>query len=113
MATPPASFDHVPSGKGRLVRLLPAMMRSGTGFARLALKARLARVHTKFIWGSALLNTDVGPLIFADFLPAALADGRFRAAPDPVVVGHGLGQIPLALDRQLQGISAGKLVVTL
>ena len=113
MATPPASFDHVPSGKGRLVRLLPAMMRSGTGFARLALKARLARVDTKFIWGSALLNTDLGPLIFEDFLPAALADGRFKAAPDPIVVGNGLSQIPLALDRQLKGVSAGKLVVTL
>ena len=113
MATPPASFDHVPSGTGRLVRLLPAMMRSGLGFARLTIKARLARVDTKFVWGSALLNTDVGPLIFEDFLPSALADGRFRAAPDPTVVGHGLGQIPTALDRQLQGISAGKLVVTL
>ena len=113
MATPPASFDHVPSGKGRLTALLPAMMRSGLGFATLAIKARRARVDTKFIWGSALLNTDVGPLIFEDFLPAALADGRFRAAPDPMVVGHGLGQIPMALDRQLQGVSAGKLVVTL
>ena len=113
MATPPASFDHVPSGKGRRRALLPAMMRSGLGFASLAIKARLAGVDTKFIWGSALLNTDVGPLIFEDFLPAALADGRFRAAPDPMVVGHGLSQIPMALDRQLKGISAGKLVVTL
>jgi len=60
-----------------------------------------------------LLNTDVGPMIFEDFLPAALAEGRFRAAPDPIVVGHGLSQIPLALDRQLQGVSAAKLVVTL
>ncbi|TAX63926.1 hypothetical protein ELI03_35510 [Rhizobium leguminosarum] len=79
----------------------------------LSTKARLARASTKFVWGSALLNTDVGPLIFEEFLPAALEDCRFRAEPDPVVVGHGLGQIPLALDRQLQGISAAKLVVTL
>ena len=113
MATPPASFDHVPSGRGRLARLLPVLMRSGIGFARIAIKKRLARAHTKFIWGSALLNTDVGPMIFEDFLPAALAEGRFRAAPDPIVVGHGLSQIPLALDRQLQGVSAAKFVVTL
>ena len=79
----------------------------------LAIKARLARADTKFVWGSALLNTDVGPMIFEEFLPSALADGRFRAAPDPIVVGHGLSHIPMALERQLQGISAGKLVVTL
>ena len=113
MATPPASFDHVPSGKGRLLALLPTLMRSGIGFASLAIKALLSRADTKFVWGSALLNTNLGPEIFENFLPAALADGRFRAAPDPIVVGHGLDQIPLALDRQLKGISAGKLVVTL
>ena len=113
MATPPASFDRVPSGKGRLLQLVPALTRSGLGFAMLAIKARLARAETKFVWGSALLNTDVGPMIFEEFLPAALADGRFRAAPDPMVVGHGLSHIPMALERQLQGISAGKLVVTL
>jgi len=113
MATPPASFDNVPAGSGRLLALLPAMVRSGLGFAGLAIRARLARAHTKFVWGSALLNTAVGPMIFEDFLPSALADGRFRAAPDPLVVGHGLDQIPMALDRQLRGVSAGKLVVTL
>lgn len=113
MATPPSSFDHLPAGRGRLLRLLPTLVRSGFGFAMLAIRARLARADTKFVWGSALINTDVGPMIFEDFLPSALAQGRFRAAPDPMVVGHGLGQIPLALDRQLQGISAAKLVVTL
>lgn len=113
MATPPASFDHLPAGRGRFLRLLPTLMRSGWGFAMLAIRARIAGASTKFVWGSALLNTDVGPLIFEEFLPAALADGRFRAAPDPVVVGHGLDQIPLALDRQLEGVSATKLVVTL
>lgn len=39
-------------------------------------------------------------MIFETFLPSALKDGRFVAAPE-------------ALDRQLAGVSARKLVVTL
>lgn len=113
MATPPASFDHVPAGKGRLWRLIPTLARMVIGNIALAIKARRKGVRTKFIWGSALLNTDVGPMIYDTFLPSALAEGRFVAAPEPLVVGHGLDQIPVALDRQLEGVSARKLVVTL
>lgn len=113
MATPPASFDHVPTGKGRLRRLVPALARIVGGNIALAIKARRKGIRTKFIWGSALLNTEVGPMIYETFLPTALADGRYVATPEPLVVGHGLGQIPAALDRQLAGVSASKLVVTL
>jgi hypothetical protein len=52
-------------------------------------------------------------MIFEAFLPAALAESRFIAAPGPMVVGAGLSQIPVALERQRQGVSAAKLVVTL
>jgi hypothetical protein len=83
------------------------------GYIALAIKARRKGVRTKFIWGSALLNTDVGPMIYDTFLPSALAEGRFVAAPPPLLVGDGLDQIPVALDRQLEGVSARKLVVTL
>ncbi len=113
MATPPASFDDVPAGKGRLIRLVPTMARMGIGFIGLTIRARRKGVRTKFVWGSALLNSDVGPMIFERFLPAALAEGRFVAAPEPQLVGHGLDQIPAALDRQRQGVSARKLVVTI
>ena len=65
------------------------------------------------IWGGALLNSDVGPMIYEDVVPSALADGRFVAGPGPVVVGHGLDAIPGALDRPLAGASARKPVVTL
>ena len=79
MATPPAGFDQVPAGQGRLQRLVPALAR--------------------MIWESVL--------------PSALAEGRYVAAPEAMVVGHGLAEIPRALDLQLAGVSARKPVVAL
>ena len=113
MATPPTSFDNVPAGRGRLRRLIPAMARMLAGTMALTLKARCRGVRTKIIWGSALISNEVGPMIFEAFLPAALAEARFVAAPSPMVVGAGLAQIQDALERQRLGVSAGKLVVTL
>ena len=113
MATPPTSFDDVPAGRGRLLRLLPAMARMIGGTAALTLKAKRKGVQTKMIWGSALVANEVGPMIFEAFLPAALAEARFVAAPRPTVVGAGLAQVPVALERQRLGVSASKLVVTL
>jgi hypothetical protein len=88
-------------------------MRMLAGTIALSRKARRGGVRTKMIWGSALIANAVGPMIFEAYLPAALADGRFVAAPDPTIVGAGLAQIPVALERQRQGVSATKLVVTL
>jgi len=47
----------------------------------------------------------------SDYLPAALAANAHRAAPESLVVGDGLDQIPIALDRIRRGVSAQKLVV--
>lgn len=52
-------------------------------------------------------------LVYRDFLPAALADGRYRAVPEPQVVGTGLGAVQTALDVPAAGVSARKVVVTL
>ena len=113
MATPPTSFDNVPAGRGRLLRLVPAIARMLAGTMTQTLRARLRGVSAKMIWGSALIANEVGPMIFEAFLPTALAEGRFVAAPSPIVVGAGLAKIPAALERQRQGVSAGKLVVKL
>ncbi len=113
LATPAASFDNVPAGRGRLRRLAPAAVRMIAGNVTLALKARQRGVRTKFIWGSDLIANEVGPMIFEAFLPTALAQSRFVAAPSPTVTGNGLAQIPVALERQRLGVSATKLVVTL
>lgn len=74
---------------------------------------RSNRIKTKAIFGSTLMDNEVGPAIYVDFLPAALAQGRYTAAPPAQVVGHGLEQLQHALDLQKKGVSAQKIVVTL
>jgi len=112
-ASPPTSFDAVPAGRGRLRHLVPAIARMLAGTMTQTLKARRRGVRTKMIWGSTLIANEVGPMIFEAFLPAALAEARFIAAPSPTVVGTGLAHIPAALERQRLGVSATKLVVKL
>lgn len=68
-------------------------------------------IHVSGIWGGTLKDNEVGPGIYADFLPAALASGAYRAAPEALVVGEGLEQIPSAIDQLRKGVSASKLVV--
>lgn len=63
-------------------------------------------VHLSGIWGATLKDNAVGPAVFTEYLPPALAHGEFRAAPEAVVVGDGLDQIPTALARLRQGVSA-------
>ena len=112
MATPPATFDSVPRGRGRLMQLIGVMTRIVGGMIAMTIKARRFGVSCKMIWGGALIDNDVGPMVFARFLPDALASGRYRAAPEAIVVGHGLSEIPAALERQRLGASATKFVIS-
>jgi hypothetical protein len=48
-----------------------------------------------------------------DFLPKALAEGIYIAAPDPHVVGKGLEYMQAGFDLQKKGVSAKKMVVSL
>lgn len=111
--TPPTSFDDVPAGRGRWRRLLPAMARMVSGNLSLRLRARRRGIATRMVWGGSLLNNEVGSLMYEQFLPEALARGYYKAAPAPLVVGHGLQYVAEALERQRRGVSATKLVVTL
>jgi D-arabinose 1-dehydrogenase-like Zn-dependent alcohol dehydrogenase len=83
------------------------------GMAGLWLAARRRGVRTRFVIGSDLKRNEVGPAIFADFLPAALAEGRYVPAPRASVVGSSLADLQHAMDLQRKGVSATKLVVTL
>jgi NADPH-dependent curcumin reductase CurA len=112
-ASQPVSFEVPESGRVSMLRLLPTLLRMGIANAGLARKARRYKVQTKFIWGSSLQDNEVGPMIFETFLPQALATGRYIAAPEPLIVGHGLEAIPRALAELGKGVSARKLVVTL
>jgi NADPH:quinone reductase-like Zn-dependent oxidoreductase len=51
--------------------------------------------------------------IWKYFLPRALAEGNFVALPQALVVGKGLEKIQEAMDLQMQGVSAKKIVVAL
>ncbi|KAL2049034.1 hypothetical protein ABVK25_010705 [Lepraria finkii] len=70
-------------------------------------------VESKFIWGGALADNEVGAAIYADYLPKAMAEGKFIAAPEPLVVGKGLESIQKAFEVQMKGVSAKKVVVSL
>lgn len=113
MTTPSVSFDKAPIGGSRTAWLVPTMARLIWSNVSLMTKAKMMGVKTKYIFGSTLFDNEVGPMIYVDFLPAALGEGRYVAAPDPQVVGRGLNKIPAALEAQKRGVSAKKLVVAL
>ena len=70
-------------------------------------------VKSKFIFGTDLKDNEVGPMIWREFYPAALQQGKYKNVPAPEVVGTGLGAIQAAIDIQSKGISTKKVVVTL
>lgn len=69
-------------------------------------------VVAKFVFGGTLKDNHVGPAIYKDYLPSALAAGKFAAAPSPKVVGQGLPALQHAFDTAKAGVSAQKIVVT-
>ena len=73
LATAPISFAKRPS--------LPVIIFKFASFGiSLQIKGRLRHIRTKFIYGSSLMDNEVSKIIYEDFLPAALADGRYVAA---------------------------------
>ena len=109
-AGPISLTDVVSGGRFVMLRLLPKMLISTLSNAR---KARRRGVASKFIWGGSPADNEVGRAIFADFLPSALADGRYIAAPPAEVVGAGLDAIETGFEVQKKGMSAKKVVVSL
>jgi len=59
------------------------------------------------------MKGSLGEKIFNDFLSSALASRRFVPAPEPLVAGHCLDEIPQALALLRRGVSAQKVVVSL
>jgi NADPH:quinone reductase-like Zn-dependent oxidoreductase len=113
-ASVPVTFDALANRTWtRLPVAVPILVRFVLAQARLTRQARKAGVTVGSIWGATLKDNFVGPAIYRDFLPRALADGSFRAAPEPLVVGAGLDAIAGALDSLHEGVSARKIVVTL
>lgn len=113
IASTPVSFATLADQDRSRLELPRLLARVVTGTAALQITSRLRRTSTKFITGTTLKTNEVCTAIYQDFLPAALAQGRYVAAPEPYVVGTDLGDIQHAIDIQRQGVSAQKVVVTL
>ncbi len=112
VATYPVDIDAIPDHPNlwtMITRVVPKMI-TGCGGMWIAAKRKGMRLSS--IWGAALMDTDLGPAIYQGFLPGALRSGQSVAAT-PLVVGHGLEAIQPAFERQKEGLSAAKIVVTL
>ena len=70
-------------------------------------------ISAKWIQAPAIKNNEVGKAIYEDFLPQALADGKYVAAPEPYIVGKGLESVQAGFEVQKKGVSAKKVVITL
>jgi NADPH:quinone reductase-like Zn-dependent oxidoreductase len=101
----------VPAQPGRFAAL-EIMSSFATAMISITAKSKLRGIKTSFIWGS-VAHSPVGDAVYAKYLPEALARGKFRPAPEPMVIGDGLEAIQGALDLQKEGVSAKKVVVSL
>lgn len=110
VVTPPGAFETLPVGRLGLARSLSHAV---AATAYLAARTRFQGVATASVFGSSLLGDEVAEAIYRDFLPDALAEGRYTTAPPPLVVGTGLERVQEALDTQRRGVSARKVVVLL
>jgi NADPH:quinone reductase-like Zn-dependent oxidoreductase len=83
-----------------------------TSMVSIMAKSKFRGIKTSIVWGS-VAHSPIADVVYRDFLPEALANGKFRASPEPLIVGQGLETIQEALDVQKKGVSAKKVVVSL
>ena len=107
------SFAKLSLRRGMSLQLPLAVLRMVSSTMSSQVKFRMRRIRTKFIFGSTLIDNEVSHVIYEAFLPQALADGRYMAAPDPYVIGTGLAYVQTGFDAQKKGVSARKVVVAL
>ncbi|CAD0108825.1 unnamed protein product [Aureobasidium uvarum] len=65
------------------------------------------------VFAGTIKDSGVADIVFGDFLPQAIAGGKYKPAPQAEVVGTGLESLQKGLDILRKGVSAQKLVVTL
>ncbi|KAL2825781.1 chaperonin 10-like protein [Aspergillus cavernicola] len=71
-----------------------------------------AGVTGVYIQAVDIRENEVSEMIYGDYLPKALAAGKYKAAPEPYVAGIGLGAIQGAFEAQKKA-SARKVVVSI
>ncbi len=108
------SLDSLATGRRiTLPVLLKLLFGRMSANAQTRRKSRRHGFTARFFDASSVIDNEIGPAIFRDYLGPALAEGRFRPAPRPQVAGHGLAAIQTAFDLQRKGVSAAKIVVEL
>jgi NADPH:quinone reductase-like Zn-dependent oxidoreductase len=113
IASQSVSFDKLPLRRGVSLQLLLLVFRLVLSNVSTQVRFRTRGIRAKFIFGSTLMDNEVSKVIYEDFLPGALADARYIAAPEPAVIGKGLNYVQAGLEAQKQGISAKKVVISL
>ena len=113
LASPSVSFATLPRRRGASAELGKVITRLVLSNVALQARCRVRGIRARFVWGSSLMSNEVGPMLWENFLPNALAEGRYRSAPEPQVLGAGLEHLQPALDTLHRGVSARKLVVRL
>ena len=81
-------------------------------FISTTIKTRVRGIEWKLVIVDKVTQNGIGKAIYADFLPKALAEGSYVAAPEPEIVGKGLEHVQTAYHRQEEGMSAKKAVVS-
>ncbi|OQE85253.1 hypothetical protein PENNAL_c0024G09407 [Penicillium nalgiovense] len=102
--------ERIPTTIFQKFRSMAASMCSNL---RIKIWSKRRGVETKFISDTSAAHTEVGAMVYNQFLPGALETGDFVPAPKPRVVGKGLDRIQSAMDCHLRGVSAQKVVVSL
>lgn len=77
------------------------------------LKGLRKGIGYKFVWSTEVMANELGSEMYEKFLPIALAERTFVAAPEPQVAGKGLEGIETAFAVAKKGVSAKKIVVSL
>ena len=103
----------MPESTPRHFVVLQTVLTYLTGTISLWIKAKRHGIRTGLVSGYTLVHNEVGPMIYHDYLPKALAENKFVPAPMAEVVGHGLENAQKALAILKEGVSAKKIVITL
>lgn len=58
-----------------------------------------------------MADTHIGDFIWRTYVPQAIAEGKLKAKPDPMIIEGGLGKVQEGIDMLRKGVSAKKIVV--